>query len=127
VSDRYQRDQRPGVRGEGDHTTLCRGVKVKSTRQIVTPFSMSPVRQYKENVGDIHALCSNLSEKHGLPIQLVYRASGFLFSIRKGDLVDEKLPWGFTNLSMQKGRWWFTSMELVSSDVASSFNKYTLA
>ncbi|KAH9994503.1 muts domain V-domain-containing protein [Russula vinacea] len=67
---------------------------------------------YKENVGDIHALHSSLTEKHDLPIQLVYQESGFLFSIRKGDLVEGKLPWGFTNLSMRRGRWFFTSMEL---------------
>jgi len=67
---------------------------------------------YKENVGDIHALHSSLTEKHDLPIQLVYQESGFLFSIRKGDLVEGKLPWCFTNLSTRRGRWLFTSMEL---------------
>ncbi|KAI9510622.1 muts domain V-domain-containing protein [Russula earlei] len=67
---------------------------------------------YKENVGDIHALHGNLTEKYGLPIQLVYQESGFLFAIRKGDFVQGKLPLGFTNLSMQRGRWVFTSMEL---------------
>ena len=75
---------------------------------------------YKENVGDIHALHSGLTEKHNLPIQLVYQESGFLFSIRKGDLIEGKLPWGFTNLSMRRGRWMFTSMELVSDHVASN-------
>lgn len=50
-----------------------------------------------------------------MPMQLVYQESGFLFSIRRGDLAEGKLPWGFTNLSMQRGRWLFTSMELVSN------------
>ena len=63
---------------------------------------------------------SNLTEKHDLPIQLLYQESGFLFSLRKGDLVEGKLPLGFTNLSLRRGRWLFTSMELVSDDVASN-------
>lgn len=70
---------------------------------------------YKENIGDIYALHDSLAEKHGMPMQLVYQESGFLFSIRKGDLAEGKLPWGFTNLSMQRGRWLFTSMELVNN------------
>ncbi|KAI0245681.1 muts domain V-domain-containing protein [Lactifluus subvellereus] len=67
---------------------------------------------YKENVGDIHALHHSLNEKHDLHIQLVYQESGFLFAVKKGDLVEGKLPWGFINQSMQRGRWLFTSMEL---------------
>ncbi|KAI0307402.1 muts domain V-domain-containing protein [Multifurca ochricompacta] len=67
---------------------------------------------YKENVGDIHALHRSLSEKHELPMQLAYQESGFLLAIKKRDLVDEKLPWGFINQSMQKGKWLFTTMEL---------------
>jgi DNA mismatch repair protein MSH4 len=66
-------------------------------------------------VGDIYALHSSLTEKHGLPLQLVYQESGFLFAIRKGDLAEGKLPWGFTNLKPQRGKWLFTSMELVSN------------
>jgi DNA mismatch repair protein MSH4 len=81
---------------------------------------------YKENVGDINDLHRSLTEKHGLPMQLVYQESGFLFSIKKGDLVEEKLPWGFTNVSMQKGRWLFTSMELVSNEDASNMRELIL-
>jgi len=47
-------------------------------------------------------------------MQLVYQESGFLFAIRKGDLGEGKLPWGFINPSMQKGRCLFTNMELAS-------------
>ncbi|KAI0271729.1 muts domain V-domain-containing protein [Gloeopeniophorella convolvens] len=67
---------------------------------------------YKENVGDIHALHRGITEKYDLPIQLIYQETGFVFAIKKGDLEDGKLPRGFINQSMQKGRWLFTSMEL---------------
>ncbi|KAI0317904.1 muts domain V-domain-containing protein [Amylostereum chailletii] len=69
---------------------------------------------YKENVGDIQALHRDLCEKHELPLQLVYQDSGFVFAIKKSDLeaLDGKLPIGFINQSMQKGRWLFTTLEL---------------
>lgn len=72
---------------------------------------------YKENVGDIHALHRALCEKHDLPMMLVYQEGGFVFAIKKGDMEDMKLPWGFVNVSMQKGRWLFNTMELVSVTV----------
>ncbi|KAI9437019.1 muts domain V-domain-containing protein [Lactarius indigo] len=67
---------------------------------------------YKENVGDIHALHASVQEKDDLPIQLVYQESGFLFSVKKVDFDERKLPRGFINTSMQKGKWLFTTMEL---------------
>ncbi|KAF8439384.1 muts domain V-domain-containing protein [Boletus edulis BED1] len=66
---------------------------------------------FKENVGDIYQLNSALSEKHGLPITLVYQESGFVFAMKKDELEGE-LPKGFLNISAQKGRWIFSSMEL---------------
>jgi hypothetical protein len=38
---------------------------------------------YKENVGDIFALCRELSGAHELPLQLVYQegAGGFVFAL----------------------------------------------
>ena len=53
-----------------------------------------------------------LSEKHGLPITLVYQESGFVFALKKDELEGE-LPKGFLNVSPQKGRWIFSSLELV--------------
>lgn len=120
MPDRNWRDQRSGVRCEGDHTILCEGSKTQAVQANFNPLLDVARETYKENIGDIHALHSSLAEKHGLPIQLVYQESGFLFSIRKGDLIEGKLPWGFTNLSMRRGRWLFTSMELVSNDVVSA-------
>ncbi|KZV60597.1 hypothetical protein PENSPDRAFT_759914 [Peniophora sp. CONT] len=69
---------------------------------------------YKENVGDIQALHRSLCEAHDLPIVLVYQESGFVFAVKKADLeaYEGRLPQGFTNVSMQKGRWLFTSIEL---------------
>jgi hypothetical protein len=124
VSDRNWRDQRSGVCCEGDHIVICERSRIQVIQANCNPLLDVARETYKENVGDIQTLHGNLTEKHDLPIQLVYQESGFLFSVRKGDLVEGKLPWGFTNLSMQKGRWLFTSMELVS-DVAYNINRYT--
>lgn len=67
---------------------------------------------YKENVGDIFSLNRELSEQHNLPITLVYQETGFVFALKKTDLEGE-LPKGFINVTMQKGRWLFSSVELV--------------
>ncbi|KAH9045814.1 muts domain V-domain-containing protein [Lactarius hengduanensis] len=67
---------------------------------------------YKENVGDIHALHASIQKEDNLPVQLVYQESGFLFSVKKADFDERKLPRGFINTSMQKGKWLFTTMEL---------------
>ncbi len=76
---------------------------------------------YKENVGDIYALNLTLSEEHGMPFSLVYQDTGFVFTLKKPDLEGE-LPKGFINASLKKGRWVFSSMELVSvSDLFMSF------
>ena len=72
---------------------------------------------YKENVGDIFALCRTLSEQHELPLQLVYQesAGGFVFALKKADLGDgTELPRGFLNVSSSKGRIVFSTLELVS-------------
>ncbi|OSX68008.1 hypothetical protein POSPLADRAFT_1128862 [Postia placenta MAD-698-R-SB12] len=66
---------------------------------------------YKENVGDIFSLNRELSEQHNLPITLVYQETGFVFALKKTDLEGE-LPKGFINVTMQKGRWLFSSVEL---------------
>ncbi|KAI0717509.1 muts domain V-domain-containing protein [Cerioporus squamosus] len=71
---------------------------------------------YKENVGDIYALRNRLSEEHNLPFTLVYRDSdaGFVFALKKSDLEDAggELPRGFVDVTAQKGRWVFSSVEL---------------
>src|SRR6266404_4848504 len=74
---------------------------------------------YKENVGDIYALHQSILKEHLFLITLVYQELGFLFSVKKADLDDGKLPSGFINKSMQRGKWLFTSMELVSHRHAS--------
>ncbi|KAG6874127.1 hypothetical protein C0995_005543 [Termitomyces sp. Mi166 len=66
---------------------------------------------YKENVGDIFQLNRTLSEEHELPLTLVYQETGFVFSLKKTDLEGE-LPPGFINVSVKKGKWVFTSMDL---------------
>ncbi|KIM51244.1 hypothetical protein SCLCIDRAFT_143691 [Scleroderma citrinum Foug A] len=66
---------------------------------------------FKENVGDIMQLSTTLSEKHGLPLSLLYQESGFVFVLKKTEWVGE-LPKGFLHVSSQKGRWLFSSMEL---------------
>ncbi|KAH7910010.1 muts domain V-domain-containing protein [Hygrophoropsis aurantiaca] len=66
---------------------------------------------YKENVGDIHELCTSLCAKHSLPLTLVYQESGFVLALKKDELEGE-LPKGFLHVSMQKGRWLFSALEL---------------
>ncbi|KAJ8462533.1 hypothetical protein ONZ45_g17900 [Pleurotus djamor] len=66
---------------------------------------------YKENVGDIYQLNRSLSEMHGLPLNLVYRDGGFVFSVKQDDL-EGPLPSGFINPLLKKGSWTFSSMEL---------------
>ncbi|KAH7884107.1 muts domain V-domain-containing protein [Phlebopus sp. FC_14] len=66
---------------------------------------------FKENVGDIYQLTTALSEQHGLPLTLVHQESGFVFALKKEELEGE-LPKGFLNVSSQRGRWLFSSMEL---------------
>ena len=67
---------------------------------------------YKENIGDIYQLCTSLSEQHNLPLTPVYQETGFVFALKKSDLEGD-LPKSFINVSMQKGRWLFSSLELV--------------
>ncbi|KAI0369881.1 hypothetical protein BV20DRAFT_1036163 [Pilatotrama ljubarskyi] len=71
---------------------------------------------YKENVGDIYALRARLSEEHDLPLTLVYRDAdaGFVFALKKTDLEDAggELPRGFVDVTAQKGRIIFSSIEL---------------
>ena len=69
---------------------------------------------YKENVADIYQLNRVLSEEHNLPFMMVYQDTGFAFTLRKTDLEGE-LPKGFVNAVLKKGRWIFSSMELVCS------------
>ncbi|KIJ98256.1 hypothetical protein K443DRAFT_104257 [Laccaria amethystina LaAM-08-1] len=66
---------------------------------------------YKENVGDIYQLNRMVSEEHNLPLTLVYQESGFVFALKKAEL-DGELPKGFLNVTSNKGRWMFMSMEL---------------
>ena len=67
---------------------------------------------YKENIGDIYHLNRMLSEEHDLPLMMVYQDTGFVFALRKTDLEGE-LPKVFVNVVLKKGRWTFSSMELV--------------
>ncbi|KAI9065774.1 hypothetical protein FKP32DRAFT_1665232 [Trametes sanguinea] len=71
---------------------------------------------YKENVGDIYALRNRLSEECDLPLTLVYRDTdaGFVFALKKSDLEDAggELPRGFIDVTAQKGRLVFSSIEL---------------
>lgn len=62
-------------------------------------------------------LGTTLSEKHGFPLSLVYQESGFVLALRKTEWEGE-LPKGFLHVSSQKGRWLFSTMELVCAQSA---------
>jgi DNA mismatch repair protein MSH4 len=49
----------------------------------------------------------------------LHQESGFVFSLRKDELEGD-LPRGFVNRTSQKGKWLFSSMELVSDVVVVS-------
>lgn len=69
---------------------------------------------YRENVGDIYQLCQDLSQKHDLPLQLNYsEAGGHVFTLKKTEL-DGELPKGFVSVTSKGGKWYFSSVELVS-------------
>jgi DNA mismatch repair protein MSH4 len=59
---------------------------------------------------------------------LVYQDSGFVFMVKKND-IDGRLPQGFINVAMQKGRWLFSSLELASQLIAvvSALNLYLIS
>ena len=67
---------------------------------------------YKENLGDIYQLNRTLSEEHGLQLTLIHQKTGFVFALKKNDLEGE-LPKGFVNVKLNKGRWIFSTMDLV--------------
>ncbi|KAI0668609.1 muts domain V-domain-containing protein [Trametes maxima] len=71
---------------------------------------------YKENVGDIYSLRNRLTQEHELPFALVYRDAdaGFVFALKKTELEDAggELPHGFIDVTAQKGRLVFSSIEL---------------
>ena len=51
---------------------------------------------------------------------LLYQGSGFVFAIGN-NYVDGKLPTGFIDANLKKGKWTFSSMELVSLVVHAIF------
>ncbi|KAF7297326.1 MutS 4 [Mycena indigotica] len=68
---------------------------------------------YRENVQDIYALNTKLSEAHELPLTLEYQVNGFVFVLKKTDLPDgESLPRGFINAQFKRNKWIFSSMDL---------------
>lgn len=68
---------------------------------------------YKENIADIFTLNRELNKQYELPMTLVYQETGFVFQLKKSDL-DGELPRGFLDVVVRKGKWVFSSMELVS-------------
>ena len=115
--------ERQSLRRQGAVSIACRGSDLTDTHQANFNRLLDVAREtYKENVGDIYALRNRLVEEHNLPFTLVYRDSdaGFIFSIKKADLDDTggELPRGFIDATAQKGRWVFSSIELVSGIVS---------
>lgn len=74
---------------------------------------------YKENVGDIHSLLSSLKSDCSLPLNLLFkeRGGGFWLSLSEGDVDEGEFSTGrrgWLNVEKRKGRWTFTTLELVS-------------
>lgn len=94
VSGRDWRDQRSGVRCEGDHIILCERVKIKlmASRQIVTPFSTSPAR-HTRRTSETSMRCIVVS-----PRSMTYRSNsyirsrGFCFPSGRGILLRGNYP-----------------------------------
>ncbi|KAI0075934.1 hypothetical protein K474DRAFT_1645947 [Panus rudis PR-1116 ss-1] len=66
---------------------------------------------YKENISDIFALKTELTQKYELPLEVVHQENGFVFHLKKNDL-DGELPKGFINVVVKKGKLVFSSLEL---------------
>ncbi|EJD04505.1 uncharacterized protein FOMMEDRAFT_83663 [Fomitiporia mediterranea MF3/22] len=70
---------------------------------------------YKENISDIFQLNRDLSEQHGLPLQLIHQEHGFAFTLKNSELEEAgltELPKCFINATARKGKWFFESMDL---------------
>lgn len=63
-------------------------------------------------MGDIYQLNKTLADQYELPLTLMYQDSGFVFVLKK-TASDRELPRGFINVSSRKGKWLFSSIELV--------------
>ncbi|TCD71448.1 MutS protein msh4 [Steccherinum ochraceum] len=66
---------------------------------------------YKENISDIFSLNQELSHEFDLPLSLQYQETGFIFQLKKTDLEGE-LPRGFIDVTVKKGKYMFSSLEL---------------
>ncbi|KAF8170384.1 muts domain V-domain-containing protein [Pholiota molesta] len=106
VSEHLNEDSAPSKGGLGAVNARVYAVRANCNRLLDVARET-----YKENVGDIYQLNRTLSEEHGLPLTLVYQETGFVFALPKSALEGE-LPKGFVNVTMKKGRWVFSSMEL---------------
>ncbi|KZT68826.1 hypothetical protein DAEQUDRAFT_751159 [Daedalea quercina L-15889] len=106
VSDSLNEEATPAKGGLGALNARVYAVKANYNRLLDVARET-----YKEDVGDIFALNRDLSEVHNLPLSLVYQDTGFVFALKKTELEGE-LPKGFLDITVQKGRWLFSSIEL---------------
>lgn len=107
VDERLNEDSTPSKGGIGAVNARVYAVKANCNRLLDVARET-----YRENVGDIFHLNRTLSDAHTLPLTLLYQENaGFQFTVKKDDLEGE-LPRGFLNISLKKGKWVFTSMEL---------------
>ncbi|KAJ2926876.1 hypothetical protein H1R20_g10205, partial [Candolleomyces eurysporus] len=103
----------PTKGGIGAVNARVYAVKVKQNRLLDVARET-----YKENVSDIYQLNRTLSAEHDLPLSLVYQeGSGFVFSLKASEVDGPsgrkgELPEGFINVTMKKGRYTFSSMDL---------------
>lgn len=64
-------------------------------------------------MADIFALNTELSKQHDLPLTVFNQENGFVFQLKKNDLDGSELPRGFINVVVKKGKYTFSSLELV--------------
>src|SRR6266550_388453 len=71
-------------------------------------------------MSDIFQLNCRLSDEYNLPFSLFYQDTGFMFTLKKSDLesAGRELPRGFINVITKKGKFLFSSMELVSPNLS---------
>lgn len=68
---------------------------------------------YKENVHDIMELGREVAAQYDLPIDVVYHRDGFWFSLTKSADLDFTNIKDFINVTSQRSKWLFSSLELV--------------
>jgi DNA mismatch repair protein MSH4 len=112
VLGRYSSCECSRLRGKGWFNTLATAHRLMLNQADRNRLLDVARETYKENITDIFQLHQKTREEHDLPLQLIYQESGYVYALKKNDLEGE-LPRGSINITVQKGKWIFSTLEMV--------------